>query len=266
MNALDNLAELFKRAWVPGSATFFIIGLILAAVLLYSGRRMEKWGRRSVLALALLGYLLSTPLAASGLVDALSAGYAQLDTASVNERVDAIVVLGGGGSTYQLGGYQLEMLSPQTSLRLLEGLRLYEMLDAQWIVVSGGKNERSGAAVAESETMAQELVVMGVPENRILIEAGSSNTRDQALQVPPLLNAQAVERYVLVTSPAHMRRADLSFRAVGSQHLASLAPGNSQTRPTLGYSPLPNADALEMSRDALREVVGLLYYWLRGWL
>ena len=41
---LDNLAEIFKTHWIPGSATFFVFGLLLAALLSLSGRRAAVLG------------------------------------------------------------------------------------------------------------------------------------------------------------------------------------------------------------------------------
>lgn len=263
---VDSLAEAFKTSWVPGSATFFVFALIFGVILLYAGRRASRWGKRFLLALALLGYSLSTPLVASGLVQLLSQGYGPLDLGERRSELEAIVILGGGGSTYRLEGYQLNMLSGPTSLRLLEGMRLYEAVSPDWVILSGGTNERAGVSIPESETMATHLIEMGVPANKVLIEGSSSNTRDQAINIPQLLEQQDITRYVLVTSPTHMRRADLSFRAVSSAHLTSTAPLSSESKSALGWSPLPSAEALEISRDVFRELVGLMYYFLRGWI
>jgi uncharacterized SAM-binding protein YcdF (DUF218 family) len=263
---LENLAELFKTQWIPGSATFFVYGLVLATILLFSGRRFATWGRRLLLALAITGYLISTPLVASSLVHLLSSGYEPLDPGQTKIDIEAIVILGGGGSTVRNGIYQLDMLSDQTSLRLLEGLRLYREFSPTWLVVSGGTTDRAGVSTPESETMASSLIELGVPADRILIEGESGNTRDQAINLPPILARYEVDHFVLVTSATHMRRADLSFRAETGGYLTSIAPNKSETEPALGWSPLPNAEALDTSRDVFREFIGLLYYFLRGWI
>lgn len=263
---LENFAELFKTLWVPGSATFFIFGLILTTILVYGGRRLAPWGRRLLLLLTILGYLLSTPLIASGLVQLLSIGYSPLDTDALGQNVDALVILGGGGSTYRLGSYQLDMLSTPSSLRLLEAVRLYDDLAPDWVIVSGGINDRGGVSTPESETMASHLIELGIQADQILIETQSSNTHDQALNIPQMLREHEVDVFVLVTSPTHMRRADLSFQNVSSQHLTSIAPIRSATKAELGWGIFPSAEALQINRDVLRELVGLLYYFLRGWI
>jgi uncharacterized SAM-binding protein YcdF (DUF218 family) len=210
--------------------------------------------------------LISTPLVASSLMRMLSYGYTPLETESIAFDVGAIVILGGGGATYHLGTDEVNMLSEQSSLRLLEGLRLYRELSPDWVIVSGGINTRAGVVTPESETMASILVDLGIPAARILVENQSANTREQALQVPSLLDDHQVEHFVLVTSPSHMRRADLAFGDVTPQPLTSTAPALSESKPALGWSLFPSSDALDTSRIALREVVGLLYYFLRGWI
>lgn len=263
---IDDLAEVFKILWVPGSATFFLSCLIAAALLLSAGKRASAWGKRFLIVSAIFGYLISTPLIASSLLGGIGAGYQSLLDLSPSAKVDAIVILGGGGATYRIDNTQLDMLSASTSLRLLEGFRLYDELTPAWIIVSGGTNDRAGVTTPESETMAAHLVELGVPSERILIERFSANTHEQALNIPPLLAKHEIEQFILVTSPTHMRRADLSFRAEGMEPFTSIAPSWSDTKPDLGWSPLPSAEALEVSRDVFRELVGLVYYALRGWI
>jgi uncharacterized SAM-binding protein YcdF (DUF218 family) len=145
-------------------------------------------------------------------------------------------------------------------------MRLYRQLSPTWLIVSGGTTDRAGLSTPESETMASSLIELGVPADRILIERASGNTREQAINLPPLLTRNQVDRFVLVTSATHMRRADLSFRAETAGYLTSIAPSMSDIEPAIGWSPLPNAEALDTSRDVFREIVGLLYYLLRGWI
>jgi uncharacterized SAM-binding protein YcdF (DUF218 family) len=263
---LDNFVEVVKSLFIPGSATFFVFGLILASVLIFASRRTERWGKRWLLFLAIIGYLLSTPLMASSLLGLLTSSYVSLPETQIQEQVDAIVILGGGGTTYQLDGARIEVLSEQTNLRLLEGLRLYQVYSPEWVLVSGGASDRAGLTVPEAKIMAASLVELGVPAERILIETLSGNTHDQAVQIPPMLEQKQVERFILVTSPTHMRRAELSFRAVSTEPLTSIAPHHSTTRTDLGWSPLPSAEALKTSRDVFREWIGLFYYFLQGWV
>ena len=113
--------------------------------------------------------------------------------------------------------------------------------------------------------MAQELVAMGVPADRIVQERRSANTRDHPIYVSPLLRDHHVRRFVLVTSRQHIARALRVFRKAGWDPIPSspevLAIDSSRVRDAL-----PSKEALEASEHLIYDELALLYYWLRGWL
>src|SRR5207244_11392553 len=88
---------------------------------------------------------------------------------------------------------------------------------------------RSGGAPAgvhtnpSALTMRNELVQLGVPAERIVLEASSQTTRDEAVLIAPMLRAMSVTRIVLITSDIHMRRALGAFRAVGIDPVPAIA-------------------------------------------
>lgn len=255
------MIDFIKTALIPGSIGFLLLGLAAGVILLYAGRRSERWGRRWMITLAVLYLVLSLPGTAGLLEQSLGGRYPRFE----NGPEQAVVILGGGGLTYADNGLTTQILSDSSVLRTLEGLRIYRQLDNPWIIVSGGASPGSGLMRAESETMRDLLLDLGVPVDRILVEAASADTHDQAVNIRPLLDAQAVSSFVLVTSTTHMRRAMLSFIAAGLQPTPGPAPERSATQPA-GAPLLPNLGALESSRRALREWMGLLYYALRGWV
>ncbi len=257
---MDALVELVKANLIPGSISFLLFGLVAGVILLYAGRRAARWGQRWLTALAVLYLVLSLPVTAGLLEKSLGGSYPRFDTGSEQ----AVVILGGGGLTYEDDGYSTQILSDSSTLRTLEGLRIYHLLNDPWIIVSGGASPGSGLTRAESETMRDLLLNLDVPAEKILIEAGSADTHDQALNVPPLLQAEGVSGFVLVTSTTHLRRAMLSFEAAGFKPTPGPAPERSATQPNPAPL-LPDLGALEASRRALREWMGLLYYALRGW-
>jgi uncharacterized SAM-binding protein YcdF (DUF218 family) len=93
--------------------------------------------------------------------------------------------------------------------RLDAGLGLWRQQVSNLLVVSGG-----GRGVSEADAMANYLRGRGVPEEAILLEAGSANTRENALCCAPLLLPRR-RRVVVVSQPFHLRRASLWFRRVG---------------------------------------------------
>ncbi len=259
---LDAIAEAVKRFLLPGSLPFLLIALSLALGWWYLDERSSRRIRASLAALALGYWILATPFASGVLERALVNGYAPLREPV---EVDAVVVLGGGASVYRAQVGQLSMLSEASALRALEGVRLYKLVDPRLIVVSGGPG-RDGAT-PESLPLEAALKDHGVPENRILLESGSGDTHDQALLLRSIFEAREIRSFVLVTSPTHMRRADLTFRAVGLEGITSPALAATQkVRPDPEPGWVPNQESLRRSTVAAREILALVYYWLRGWI
>lgn len=263
---MDIFAEWFKLWLIPGSFSFLLLGALLGVVLLYLGEPRARWGKRWLTALVVVYTLMATPAVASGLESMLHGDLGSKVSEQDINHADAIVVLGGGGASYMAGESEISVMSESSALRLIEGLRLYQQLEAGWIVVSGGDNPRAGLLTAESETMRTTLVDLGVPADRILLESGSANTHDQAVNLGPIFAANDIERFVLVTSPTHMRRAYLTFQHAGYDPIPAAALEHSQSKDTFSRALLPSLDALNASRNVMRELFGLIYYNLQGWI
>ena len=131
------------------------------------------------------------------------------------------------------------------------------------IISTGGQPDVTAISLPSAVTMRDELVRLGVPSGRIVVESASRSTHENALRVAPLVRSLGVEQIVLVTSAAHMRRAMGAFHAVG------LSPIPAMTMP-LGPPQewddwRPSSGTLGESHEIARELLGIPYYWLRGW-
>jgi uncharacterized SAM-binding protein YcdF (DUF218 family) len=73
-----------------------------------------------------------------------------------------------------------------------------------------------------------------------------------------------VDQVVLVTSQTHMRRALGAFRAVGLRPIPAVAQEFERTKPLSTWI-LPSEEGLAIASGNAHEVIGLAYYWLRGW-
>ena len=164
---MDAFSEFVKANLIPGSISFLLLGLGTGVILLHAGRKTEHWGRRWLTILAGAYLLLSLPVTAGLLEKSLGGGYPRFEAGSEQ----AVVILGGGGLTYEDDGYSTQILSDSSTLRTLEGLRISHLSNDPWIIVSGGASPESGLTRAESETMRELLLNLGVPAERILIEA-----------------------------------------------------------------------------------------------
>ncbi len=231
--------------------------LLLAAGLVVHGRR-----RRTAVMLAGTGFLSLWLLAVPAIATAL-AGLVEAAAAPVADRASgapqAIVVLGGGrrADAPEFGG---DTVSSATLERLRYGAILARRTGLP-VLVTGGRV--FGRGPAEADLMAGVLdEEFGVPVR--WRETASRNTAGNALESARLLEAEGVRRILLVTHALHMPRAVRAFAAAGLEPLAAPTGGvGTGTRAATVLDWLPDAGALALSRDALHEVVGMLWYRLR---
>ncbi len=147
------------------------------------------------------------------------------------------------------------------SLRVLEAARLHTLLGGVPIVATGGLGS---SQYSEAGLMAHQLEQLGVPADKIIKEEKSTNTRDHALFVPPLLKQHGIEQFVLVTSQQHIARALAAFRAVGANPVPS-TPEMYVPRGELLEMYLPSRVGLYESERMLYDLMGWVYYKARGW-
>lgn len=163
------------------------------------------------------------------------------------EPCEAVLILGGG---LREGG----SLGKSTEERIRYGVSLYKKGLVKWVVVSGGY--RVGG-VTESEAMEEEAKFLGVPQKFILKEENSFSTYSQAKNLKKILPSQG--KFILVTSPYHMRRA---FACFGKEGLKVIpAPVKRSEIYTCG--PLQNLRNLKL---IFREFLALGYYHLKGYI
>ncbi|HOZ31490.1 MAG TPA: YdcF family protein [Tabrizicola sp.] len=131
-------------------------------------------------------------------------------------RIDGIIVLGGAeetGATRHWGGAQLN----DAGERLIEGAALALRHPQARLVFTGG----SARVGRDEDTTDPSLMVrdlwlgLGVAPDRIVLEQASRNTTENAALTRDLVQPQAGEVWVLVTSAFHMPRAHATFTRQG---------------------------------------------------
>jgi len=174
------------------------------------------------------------------------------------------VLLAAGAFNVHGRHQRLAELDQESAARVLEAAYVFRLFDAAWIVSSGGGSDGFDIE-SNAATMRDALVRLGIPQDRIVLESTSTNTRDQAVFVAPILRTLHAQRTVIVTTDIHMRRALATFRAAGidAEPAYALDPLNSQSR---RWSFIPTNDGLRFTRDVIHEYAGLVEYRARGWL
>lgn len=228
-------------------------------------RGWARWGLVGVLMIGLAGNVL--PLG-SWLARPLETRFPVPET--LPERLDGIIVLGG---YLDLAG-TASSGQPQAGGaidRLLVGLTLARRHPEARLVLSGGAGDPFDQRHREAR-LAAGLIADLYPESpdlggRLLIEADSRNTRENALFTRRLVEPVPGETWLLVTSALHMPRAVGSFRAVGwtvlpypvdHRHAFHDLPG--PRPPGLPRRLLPGVKA------PLQAWAGLVWYRLRGYI
>ncbi len=179
---------------------------------------------------------------------------------------DAIVILGGG-----VGAPYYPRLYPDlcdASDRVLHAAQLYKAKKAPFIIASGGAIPWLGN-IPEAQPMLTLLEDWGVPKKSVILEDGSKNTRQNALNIKQTMERHGMKKILLVTSALHMRRALATFRSVGIDAIPSptdyeIVRGEGGRRTVLEY--LPDAGALSAATHAIREYAGYIVYRWLGWI
>ena len=145
---------------------------------------------------------------------------AEVNPPAVTESSDAVIVL--GCQVYADG-----QLSPQLELRLQAALDTYRA-DPRLIVTAGGQGE--GEPAPEGKIMRDWLIRQGVPEEDVIAECESVNTRQNLRNAKALL-PETVKRVTVITSDYHLPRALALARDLGLE-----ADGiGSPCRPEIGF-------------------------------
>lgn len=231
--------------------------LTFAFVLILIGFFSQR--RNFSLAAASLLYVLSMPIVADNLFDALESSYEKLEPASLTDA-DAIVVLSGMIYTVQTSnGIDYEWGDPD---RFFGGIALYKLHKAGRIIFTGGKLPWQTTSLPEGEILKKYAIEMGVNEKDISITEEVENSAQEAAAVRKLL-LQEKPHILLVTSAFHMPRAKSLFEKAGLS--VTEFPVDFKT-PQKSLTPmdfLPSTTHFAKSEAALREALGRLYYQIR---
>jgi uncharacterized SAM-binding protein YcdF (DUF218 family) len=245
---------------------FSISGIVICVLVsaLWLWKRPSSYGaRRFLLVTALATTGTSIFVVPYGVSRLLTHGYHQFSASDVAPGRTVLVILGSGNEYVAGWSDHVTVTNPVEMERILEAHRVFQLISPAWIISSGGPPDASDPADSSSTVMRSELIRLGVPPERILLESASRNTYDEATLIAPMLRTLVAERLVLVTSATHMRRSLGAFRAVGWDAVPAVAPDHERPRGWLWWV-LPSPLGLEWSAKVMHELAGIPYYWARG--
>ena len=253
------LAKLFLLFALPGNVLVVLLAAS-AGLLFWRGERGRRIGR----ALAALLALLALAVAATAFPDRLLAPLEDRfpPPAVLPERIDGIVVLGGSVDEL-VSEARGQVALTQAAARLSETVTLARRYPDARILFSGGSGRLFPGKLSEAVLAERFVTALGIAAARLTLEDRSRNTYENALFSQRLAHPKPGERWLLVTSAAHMPRAVGVFRAAGWSVIAypvdyrTMGDGNSSHR-------LDFAASLEVLDAAAKEWMGLVVYRLLG--
>ena len=202
-------------------------------------------------------YIMSLPITVEYAARALETEIplTQAQWPSLNQQADAIVILGGGREVND-PAWQGDQPSLMAMQRLRYGARLAKATNLP-VLVSGGLH--FGQPPSEAQIMADSLAEDFDITARWL-EGESRTTWENALYTAKILQAEGIQRVLLVTDAWHMPRSRWSYEQLGfsvtSAPVGFLSGANS--RPLSGW--MPESKALWQNTALLNEAIGALLY------
>ncbi len=251
-----------------GSTTNLIAALILPPgvffVLLAAGLfwgRKRRWARWLAAGSLVAFALLTLNVVGYALVRPFEDRWPPLDPVVAKglgpERA-VIVVLGGGRVLGALEYPARETLAAASLRRTAYAAQLSAKTGLP-LVVAGGS---PGGGVLGEAALMKNLLENGFRQRVMLVEDASFDTHQNALYTAKALAGRNIRTVVLVTDVTHMPRAARAFEAAGLRVVP--APVHFHASTPLNVTDfLPSVDGLELSRNALHELVGAAWYRMR---
>jgi uncharacterized SAM-binding protein YcdF (DUF218 family) len=173
------------------------------------------------------------------------------------------VALGGAIST-EVAVARREAALNEAAERITAIMELARRYPATRIIFSGGDPSLASVGATEAQTAVELFERLGLASGRVLAEAKSRNTLENARFSKELAMPKPGERWLLVTSAYHMPRAMGVFRRVGFP--VEAYPVDWRTRGPEDFAILFSnlSDGLSRTDTAVHEWIGLAVYWLIG--
>ena len=175
-----------------------------------------------------------------------------------------IVVLGGALDA-DLGLARGQPTLTEAAARLTSGVALALRYPQARLVFTGGSANLDASTAADEAGSVRDLwLSLGVPLERTTFEAKSRNTYENATMTRAIVHPKPGERWLLVSSAAHMPRSMGIFRHVGWDLTAypvdyrTFGDARDDKPTTLAL------DSLRRLDTALHEWVGLVAYRITG--
>lgn len=190
-------------------------------------------------------------------------------------RPDYIIIMGGAGYP-----------SESALMRSWYAAKVFRSAPDATVIITQPAAACVRPELSDAWGIRNDLIIRGVDSTRILLEIRGKNTREEGLEVLRIAPDAKTSACVLVTAPEHMIRSLRVFRKLGFSKLGGVATFNASGPVDLDYKdqelggrslPLPDVGGsiqlryqfwnhLRYQVICYRELIGLAWYKLRGWI
>ena len=243
-------------AFVYSPFTWIIFFLVLAFLSSNKTRR-----RRRLLLSIVLALVFTNPL----IYGTVSRAW-QLDTQRIEDlepKYDVGIVF-GGYLFLPKGTSQIHFAL--SGNRLLAALQLYRQKKIKRILLSGGFYDLENPDKKEAPVIKEFLIMNKVAPEDILMDPDSRNTYENTSSSIKLLKDNPAPA-LLISSNYHLRRSIACYKKQGFE-ITPFACGTSfgDEKPTLLQLIIPSVDILVNWKILFHEMLGMVYYRMRGYL
>jgi len=149
--------------------------------------------------------------------------------------------------------------------RILAGIDFVKQGIGKQLLISGGSGKLFAQDTKEATLLQTFALQLGLTAEQVLVETASRNTYENAAYSATMLRTHRLQRALLITSAAHMRRSVAVFHKQGIFPDTYPVDFHASTEVT-PFSFLPSVGSLAKTTDVIHELVGLITYRLQGYL
>jgi uncharacterized SAM-binding protein YcdF (DUF218 family) len=250
---MENVYIIFKRFLDP---IFIIFILVFISFILCLINSKKKNGAFLLFLSIIIIYGAGIAPVANYLCYRLEKDY--IISPAENKNIDVIVVLGNGSQ--EISSLNKSFLTQTGYVRLLQSVLFFNKMSAKYLVCSG----KGYGKLSEAELMARLAEKLGVPKDKIRMEANANNTWESAVELNKMFANKNIN-IGLVTSAFHMQRSEREFRKYFNNvvPLPSDYLYSSPTDVDVVTRYIPSTAEVGKTSVALREMIGQLWYRLK---
>lgn len=251
------LAKILSLFLSPLVISIFV--LVISALLF---KKKPVLSRALLTSAILLLWICSTEWFSSWIISPLESSTARNPRL---QKIDAVVVLAGMTDLKLSGNGTLELAEGVD--RILQGIFLLQRFPQSRLIISGGTGDPFRQETSEAKLLSKHFVLeLGIPMKRILLDPGSRNTYENAVNSVKIMSDHGLQNPVLVTSASHMPRALACFQKLGIDPIPYPVDFRSHAGRLDFRSILPDSGSLGRTNNALHEYLGTLVYRAQGHL